>query len=1421
MKKKMALLLSIIMLICSCGINVAMAEGENVSDGGIIYEWDFEDYTGGSLTDYGWVRSQGTASYKTVSTFDGSKALYIASGKSGGANVYKFAKPVKDGVYYASIDFGFDAVSDKPYYMVFFQEGGYATANDTTKAKRLLWANPESVTDEASGESSLEMYLGASELSGNFAGIKGKTANMSTDKLRRGAVSYDFATRVMTWYAEGKKIHQKTLDEGTIESFECFAFYTTGGGYADNIKVQDYVSSSFVAERTTILDNTLTVQFANDINPDSVPESGVVLKNPDDDTTLAVTSIEQTDYNALKLTYEGEVAANVAYEIVFPESFTDVVGSSLYKNPSVVLRTAAESEVNNSAKDSIIYEWDFEDYAGGALTNYGWIRSQGTASYKKSVEFDDSKALYVAPENSGGANVYKFSESVKDGVYYASIDFGFDAVSSSPYYMGLYQEGGYTTSSDTSKSYRVLWANSEAVTDETSGETSVQMYIGASELSSNIAGIKGKTANMSTDRLHRGAVSYDFATRVMTWYADGKKIHQKTLEEGKLESVECFAFYTTGGGYADNIKVQKYDETTFVVEKAVAEDKTVTVKFSNDLNPDTVKASGVVLKNLYDGTELEVTSIEQTDYDTVKLTYSGNATPNDEYEIVFPESFTDILGSQVYESTVLNLALAENDFAMKKVSFTDYYGNRYNITDEVFTVLGKAELTFSKNVDEETAKSGISITSEDGNEFAGYNVSVLDNVVTLAFTSPLFGNRAYSVNVKGVLSADKSATAKDYSLSFRTGSDAAIFELVDSAGKVFTFGEESTGDKLYLKTRLVNSGDTTKSYRLMLAKFTDGRLSELAHKTVEVSSGELFEISNLTDEVVSVTKDNLLETEYKIFIWDAVTFMPCAEAKTYYNGDATEILYNNASLVAPEGEFYAVDINGVKYISVDFLAEKSAYSLSKDETTARLTKNTDSVVLEEGNVFAKVNDEAVALFDAPIIRDGEFYITAASVGEILPIAEDLTPNENGVSLHDKFYGDDYTFWGITTTFTGNAKNERGFSWQAKPEHDDMVIEYSEDENLTDAVQIKAVSELAPIVYNHQNIDPEKSISYYENMLFYKVSLSGLKPGTTYSYRVGDKTDNLWSDIYTFKTEAENADSFSMIAVTDSHVSDAPVYSKFFTDTLSAALKDAPDAAFIANAGDLINNYGMDDNEWDDYYYSMKGFAEKLPIVTVVGNHETRALGTKYYNLRFLNPQNGVGLAKDTDLSALDKYSKAVIEELDNTVYSFDYGNAHFVVLNSGSEKGASKQDALALQREWLREDLKSTDKQWKVVIVHIPVQQNELVYDILDEYGVDLVMQGHTHHYVRTKPMKAGQAYSGEYDKNSVSSANGTVYTILGHAGIKPASGDTPTDEWIEVSDVTEARNPQYNILTFDDKKISFIAKALDGTVLDEFSITK
>lgn len=79
---------------------------------------------------------------------------------------------------------------------------------------------------------------------------------------------------------------------------------------------------------------------------------------------------------------------------------------------------------------------------------------------------------------------------------------------------------------------------------------------------------------------------------------------------------------------------------------------------------------------------------------------------------------------------------------------------------------------------------------------------------------------------------------------------------------------------------------------------------------------------------------------------------------------------------------------------------------------------------------------------------------------------------------------------------------------------------------------------------------------------------------------------------------------------------------------------------------------------------------------VTGNHDEVDDDAKYYISHFNLPDNG---AKGS---------------IAGTSYSFDYGPVHITVLNTESN--------IKKQTEWLKEDLKKTDKKWKIVTMHRP-----------------------------------------------------------------------------------------------------------------------
>jgi hypothetical protein len=117
------------------------------------------------------------------------------------------------------------------------------------------------------------------------------------------------------------------------------------------------------------------------------------------------------------------------------------------------------------------------------------------------------------------------------------------------------------------------------------------------------------------------------------------------------------------------------------------------------------------------------------------------------------------------------------------------------------------------------------------------------------------------------------------------------------------------------------------------------------------------------------------------------------------------------------------------------------------------------------------------------------------------------------------------------------------------------------------------------------------------------------------------------------------------------------------------------------------------------------------------------------------------LAADEEVAA--KFRAATVDSYPNLdAYSFDYGPAHFVVLN---DNRTMKIEAPAFTK-WLRDDLRTSKAPWKFVCFHIPgfhsskqhyaEQQIRPLQPLFEETGVDMTFAGHVHNYQRTVPLK-------------------------------------------------------------------------------------
>lgn len=249
----------------------------------------------------------------------------------------------------------------------------------------------------------------------------------------------------------------------------------------------------------------------------------------------------------------------------------------------------------------------------------------------------------------------------------------------------------------------------------------------------------------------------------------------------------------------------------------------------------------------------------------------------------------------------------------------------------------------------------------------------------------------------------------------------------------------------------------------------------------------------------------------------------------------------------------------------------------------------------------------------------------------------------------------------------------------------------------------------------------------------------------------------------------------------------------FTDLFKKAKAEYPDAAFMMHVGDMIDDGNLY-SHWSAFFESMKdpSLAASTPIVPTVGNHENIGNGVETYRQLFKTPENGP-------------------EEFKGTVYSFDYGNAHFAVLNTETTI-----EGLELQADWLKENMAKSKKQWKIAVFHrAPYYSNpqggsenvrEIFTKAMDDADIDLAISGHDHAYVRTMPLKNGKKQD-----------DGTTYLIAGSTGSK-FYPTTPQDYMEKFFD---EKTQIYTNVAVEDNSIRLLSKTRDGRIVDDFTISK
>lgn len=338
---------------------------------------------------------------------------------------------------------------------------------------------------------------------------------------------------------------------------------------------------------------------------------------------------------------------------------------------------------------------------------------------------------------------------------------------------------------------------------------------------------------------------------------------------------------------------------------------------------------------------------------------------------------------------------------------------------------------------------------------------------------------------------------------------------------------------------------------------------------------------------------------------------------------------------------------------------------------------------------------------------------------------------------------------VACTMNGSGATSRGFNW------------YTLEKSASD-LQLVKTADFDGTFANAVTYTGETSL--FRQQYSHKVVASDLEPGTAYTYRVGDAAKNMWSETASFVTDDAD-DSFSFITIADVQASSDENFAHAFL-TAKAAYETLPDAEFIANLGDYVNDDTND--EWDWYFKNFAPVNNALTQVPVAGNHDgniTNKLNTFVFKNMFC-------------LDESDNMS------LEGVYYSFDYGNAHIAVLNTNDMYPMTQ-----AQRNWLVNDMTASNAMWKIVMMHRAAYSagkninkpdtmimREVLIPLFDRCDIDLVFSGHDHMYMRTYQAKGDKAitdttfvtevFNGEETKFAVD-PEGTVYCLPSTAGTK------------------------------------------------------
>jgi 3',5'-cyclic AMP phosphodiesterase CpdA len=388
-------------------------------------------------------------------------------------------------------------------------------------------------------------------------------------------------------------------------------------------------------------------------------------------------------------------------------------------------------------------------------------------------------------------------------------------------------------------------------------------------------------------------------------------------------------------------------------------------------------------------------------------------------------------------------------------------------------------------------------------------------------------------------------------------------------------------------------------------------------------------------------------------------------------------------------------------------------------------------------------------------------------------------------------------------------------------------------------------------------------------LVYRALLTGLVPGGSFQYRVSKDGRVVFESTAQARKSATQSYRFALFG-------DCAQYTGGETEIAYQVAQAKPDFLFVT--GDIAYSNGRV-NEYRDKFFPIYNTEKAspaagapllrvIPFIAAPGNHDTAlanferftdALAYFYYWDQPLNGPSPVwGAPKSSHVltghaEAQPAFREAAGERYPRMAnFSFNYGNAHWTVLDSNLYMDWT----IPALREWVARDLASDAARaatWRFVGFHHPGfnsstnhfadQWMRVLSPVFEAGDVDLVFAGHVHNYQRSfpltfapKPHADGKlvAEKGEvdgdwkFDKEFGDGAvhtkpKGVIYIVsgAGGAGLYNVEREVKRSEWQPFTNKYVADRHSFSLVDIDGKTLNLRQVDEEGHEVDAFRIVK